>query len=99
MDQKLAIRIIMDCKTTSAHKFRAKLGFKHYNVILTKQSVLTKVISSLKGGNMQTQHNGLDHRTDLYFYGDELAIEIDENGHSGRNIDYEIRTKGHKATK
>ena len=26
MDQKLAIRIIMDCKTTSAHKFRAKLG-------------------------------------------------------------------------
>ena len=48
---------------------------------------------------MQTQHNGLDYRTDLYFYGDKLAIEIDENGHSGRNIDYEIRTKGHKATK
>ena len=99
MDQKLAIRIIMDCKTTSAHKFRAKIGFKQYNVILTKQSVLTKVISLLKGGNMQTQHNGLDYRTDLYFHGDKLAIEIDENGHSGRNIDYEIRTKGHKATK
>ena len=94
MDQKLAIRNIMDCKTTSAHKFRAKLGFKQYNVILTKQSVLTKVISLLEGGNMQTQHNGLDYRADLYFYGDKLAIEIDENGHSDRNIDY-----GQKATK
>ena len=48
---------------------------------------------------MQTQHNGLDYRTDLYFYDDKLAIEIDENGHSDRNIDYKIRTKGQKATK
>ena len=26
----------MDCRTTSAHKFRTKLGFKQYDVILTK---------------------------------------------------------------
>ena len=44
VDQKLAIKVIMDCRTTSAHKFKIRLGFKQYNVILTKeQSVLTKI--------------------------------------------------------
>ena len=34
----------MDRRTTSAHKFKIRLGFKQYNVILTKeQSVLTKI--------------------------------------------------------
>ena len=33
----------MDSRATAAHKVRAKLGFKQYDVILTKeQSVLTK---------------------------------------------------------
>ena len=36
----------MDCRTTSVHKFRKRLGFKQYDVILTKeQSVLTKILS------------------------------------------------------
>ena len=56
MDKKLAIKVIMDCKTTLGHKFRARLGFKQYYVILTKeQSVLTKIISSFEGENMLTQ--------------------------------------------
>ena len=56
MDEKLAIKVIMDCKTTLGHKFRARLGFKQYYVILTKeQSVLTKIISSFEGENMLTQ--------------------------------------------
>ena len=47
----------MDCRTTSAHKFRTRLGFKQYDVILTKeQSVLTKVMSSFEVENMQTQY-------------------------------------------
>ena len=46
MDEKVAIKVIMDCRTTSAHKFRRRLGIKHYDVILTKeQSMLTKLIS------------------------------------------------------
>ena len=46
IDEKLAIEVIMDCRTTSAHKFRTTLGFKQYNVILTKgQSVLTKIMN------------------------------------------------------
>ena len=28
IDEKLAIKVIMDCRTTSAHKFRTRLGFK-----------------------------------------------------------------------
>ena len=30
-------------------------------------------------------------RIDLYFHGYKLAIKFDENGHSDRNIDYEIK--------
>ena len=47
MDEKLAVKVIMDLRTTSAHKFNTTLGFKQYDVILTKQqSVLTKMMSS-----------------------------------------------------
>ena len=28
IDEKLAVKVIMDCRTTSAHKFRARVGFK-----------------------------------------------------------------------
>ena len=38
----------------------------------------------------------LGYRIDLYFNDYKLAIEIDENGHSNRNIDYEIKRQ--KAT-
>ena len=44
----------MDCQTISAHKFKTRLGFKEYDVILTKeQSELTKIISSFEGKNKQ----------------------------------------------
>ena len=39
---------------------------------------------------MQTQYV-LRYRTDLYFHGYMLAIGIDENGHSDRNIDFELK--------
>ena len=35
MDDKLAVEVIMDCTTTSAQKFRARLGFKQYDVTST----------------------------------------------------------------
>ena len=84
----------MDCRTNAAHKFRAKLGFKRYDVIITaKQSVLTKIKISFQRGNKQTQYSALGHRIDLYFHGYKLAIEVDENGHNDRNIDCEIKRK------
>ena len=82
----------MDCRTTSVHKFRTRIGFKQYDVILTKeQSVLTKIMSSFEEENIQTQNNVLSYRIDLFFHGYKVAIETDENGHSDRNIDYEIK--------
>ena len=41
--------------------------------------------------NMQTQYNVLSYRIDLCFHDYKLAVEIDENGHSDRNINYEIK--------
>ena len=44
----------MNCRTTPAHKFRTSLGFKQYDVTLSKeQSVLTKIMSSSEEENMQ----------------------------------------------
>ena len=81
----------IDFRTTT-HKCRTRLGFKQYDVILTKeQLVLTKIKSSFEGDNMQRQNSALDYRIDLYFHEYKLAIEIDENNHSNRNIDYEIK--------
>ena len=40
---------------------------------------------------MKTQYNDLSYRIDLDFHDYKLAIQSDENGHSNRNIDYEIR--------
>ena len=50
---KLAIKVIMDCRKTSAHKFRRRLRFKQYDVILTKeQSVLAKIMSSFEANTI-----------------------------------------------
>ena len=55
IDKKIANKVIMDCRTTSAHKFRKRLEFKQHDVILTKEpSVQTKKKSSFEGENMQS---------------------------------------------
>ena len=47
IDKELAVKLIMDCRTMAAPKFKTRLRFKQYDVILTKeQSVLTKIKSS-----------------------------------------------------
>ena len=69
IDEKLSINIIMSCETTSGDICRARLGFKQYDVILTKeQSVLTKIVRSFEGENMQTEYNVLSYRMDFYFH-------------------------------
>ena len=40
---------------------------------------------------MQMQHRLLGYRIDLYLHEYKLEIDIDENGHSDRNVDYEIK--------
>ena len=82
----------MDCRITSAHKFRTRLAFKQYVVILTnEQSVLTKIMRSVEGENVKTQYNVLGYRIYLYFHDYKLAIENNENGHNDWNTGYEIK--------
>ena len=48
----------MDCRTTPAYTFRIRLGFKQDGTILAiEQSLLTKIMSSFDGTNVQTQYN------------------------------------------
>ena len=50
--------------------------------------MLTKITISFKEENLQTQYIILSYRIELYSHDYKLAIEIDENRHSDRNIDY-----------
>ena len=50
--------------------------------------MLTKITISFKEENLQTQYIILSYRIELYSHEYKLAIEIDENRHSDRNIDY-----------
>ena len=89
-EKKIEIKVIMDCRKTSLHKFRTKLRFRQYDVILAKdKSVLTKIKSYFERENTQAQYNVLSYRITLFCHGYKVAIKIDETGHSGhRNIDY-----------
>lgn len=40
IDKKLAIRVTMDCRTTSEHKCGTRLVCKQYNILLTKKQLL-----------------------------------------------------------
>ena len=40
---------------------------------------------------MQTEYKVLAYRTDICFHNCKISIEIDENGYSDRNIEYEIK--------
>ena len=55
--------------------------------------MLTIKVSSFEGENMQTQYYVLDYTIDLYFNDKKVTMEIDENKHSDRSIDYEIKSQ------
>ena len=48
-------------------------------------------MNSFEGENMQTQYHVLGHKIDSYFHDYTLAIEIDENEHSDRNVGCEVK--------
>ena len=49
--------------------------------------------SPFEGENMQIRYNVLGYRMNLYFREYKLVPEADENNHSDRNIDSEIKRK------
>ena len=68
-------------------QFQKKLGFKLYNVINTKEQTIKNSIT-FEGENIETQYSALGYRIDFHEY--KLAIEVDESGHTNRNINNEI---------
>ena len=65
VDKKLAIKVIIDCRAIATHKFNTRLGFKQFDVTLTKgHKVLPKIKSSFEVKNTQTQNNILSYKID-----------------------------------
>ena len=55
-----------------------------------EQTIINLIKDTLEGENIQTQYSVLGYMTDLYFHEYKLAIEVDELGHTNRNINNEI---------
>ena len=86
----LALKTIMNCRTNKSCFFK-KLGFKLDDMINTKeQTIINSINDMFGGGNIQTQYSVLGCRSGLYFHEYKLAIELDELGHTDRNINNEI---------
>ena len=54
-----------------------------------EQSIFSKIVTLFAAEEIILQHNVLGYRIDAYFLKYKLAIEVDEQGHNARNIDYE----------
>ena len=68
-----------------------KLGFKLYDVINTKeQTIINSIKDTFEDENIQTQYSVLGYRIDLWFQEYKLAIEVDDLGHTNRNISNKI---------
>ena len=52
--------------------------------------MINSIKNTFEGENIQTQYSVLGYRIDLYFHEYKLAIEVDELGHTNRNINNEI---------
>ena len=87
----LALEIIMDCTTDKSCSLKKNLGSKLHDVINTKeQTIINLIKASLEGENIQTQYSVLGYRIELHFYEYKVAIEVDELGYAGRNINNKI---------
>ena len=91
LKENFAKQIIMDCRTTSAVNFITRLGFKQHDPIMTQeQSILSKIVTVFAVEEIILQLNFLGYRIEEYFFKHKLPIEVDEQGHNDRDIDYEI---------
>ena len=81
----------MDCRTDKSWSLKKIIGFKVHDIINTKkQTIINSIKDTFEGENIQTQYSVLGYRIDLYFHEYKLAIEVDELGHTNRNINNEI---------
>ena len=55
-----------------------------------EQIIINSIKDTFEGKNIQTQYSVLGYRIGLYFHEYKLAIEVDELGHTNRNVNHEI---------
>ena len=85
------MQILIDCRTTLAVNFRTKLGFRQYDpIMIQKQSIPTKIMTVFVAGEIILLYNVLGYMVDAYLPKHKLGIEIDEQGHVDRSIDFDI---------
>ena len=83
----LTLKVIMGCRAGDSCNLKRNLGFILHNVINTnQQTVLKSIKDAFEWEDMQTQYSVLGYRIDLYFHKHKLAIEVDELGHTDRNL-------------
>ena len=71
----------MDCRTTPAVNFMARLGLRQHDPIMTQeQSVLKKIMTVFAAEEITLQYNVLSYRVDAYFSKYKLAIEVENKG-------------------
>ena len=74
---KLALKVILDCRTIEPCTFFKKLGFTLHDVINTKeQSVISAIKDAFEGKDMQTQYSVLGYRVDLFFIITNLQLKL-----------------------
>ena len=86
----VALKIIMDFRTNEPCSLKRNLGFNLNDVINTKEQAVLRSIKDAFEEDMQTQYTVIGYRIDLYFHKHKLAIEVDELGHTDRNLNNEI---------
>ena len=88
--EDIMMPIKMNCwvSTPNVIEFRSELGFKQYDIVLSKeQSVISKITKLYSNEKILLQHSVLGYKIDLYFPKHKLAIEVIaiEKGHTERD--------------
>ena len=82
--------ITIHCKTPEAINFRTALGFKHHDLIMTKEHSVSTIMKAFSIEQIKPQYFVLVYRPDLHILEHKLAVDIDEKGHKDRNINDDI---------
>ena len=87
LEEDFAMQIIIDCRATPAVNFKWCI---HDPIMTQEQSVLSKIVTLFAAEEIPLKHKVLGYRIDAYFPKYKFAIEVDQQGHNDRDIDYEI---------
>lgn len=66
-------------ETTKTLEFRSKLGFKQYDIIITKEESVKKNVIDAFPNEYHCNIIFLEREIDMYFPNHKLAIEIEYN--------------------